>query len=80
MIGTTPQSDNLDLSEIATLRSTAHATIHAFATSIIGLADAVGDVDAALRMSIAERSIDEQQGLVAAARRLSALLTVEGTR
>lgn len=75
MIGTTPPPDNaLSLDRISQLRSEAHATIRYHAAEIVSLSSAISDVDAALRLTIAERSIDESQALVDAARRLAALL------
>ena len=75
MIGTTPTPDNaLSLDRISRLRSEAHAAIRHHAAEIISISSAITDIDAALMLSIAERSIDESQALVDAARRLSALL------
>ena len=71
-------NDNtLSLESISRLRSEAHATIRHHAAEIVSLSSAIGDVDAALRLTIAERSIDESQALVDAARRLSTLLNGE---
>ncbi len=71
--GKTPQN-NLDLASVMRLVGEAHATIRHHAAEIISLSMAIGDVDAALRISIAERSIDEMQHLLSAARRLATLL------
>ena len=67
-------SNHLSLESISRLRSEAHATIRHHAAEILSLTSAIGDVDAALRLTIAERSIDESQALVTAARRLSTLI------
>ncbi len=74
MVKTTAQ-DNLDLAAIMRQQCEAHASIRHHAAGIIALSMAIGDVDAALRISIAERSIDEQQNLLSAARRLALLLS-----
>ena len=73
-------SNHLSLESISRLRSEAHATIRFHAAEIISISSAIGEVDTALQLVIAERSIDEQQALIAAARRLAALLTGEGQR
>ena len=71
----TLDSDNaLSLDRISRLRSEAHATIRHYAAVILSLSSAITDVDAALMLTIAERSIDESQALVDAARRLVKLL------
>ena len=68
-------NDNtLSLESISRLKSEAHATIRHHAAEIVSLSSAVSDVDAALRLAIAERSIDEAQHLVDAARRLAGLI------
>ena len=67
-------SNTLSLESISRLRSEAHASVRHHAAEILSLTSAIGDVDAALRLTIAERSIDESQALVDAARRLAALL------
>ena len=64
----------LSLDRISRLRSEAHATIRHHAAEIVSLSSAITDVDACLRLTIAERSIDESQALIDAERRLSALL------
>ena len=75
MIGTTPTPDNaLSLDRISRLRSEAHASVRHHAAEILSLTSAIGDVDAALRLTIDSRSIDESQALVDAARRLSTLI------
>ena len=66
--------NTLSLESISRLRSEAHATIRHHAAEIISISSAITDIDAALMLSIAERSIDESQHLVDAARRLAALL------
>ena len=71
--GKTPQ-DNLDLAKIMRLVGEGHATIRHHGAEIINLSSAITDIDAAMRLTIAERSIDEQQSLVVAARRLAVLL------
>ena len=68
------QSTGFSLDAISKLKGEAHATIRHHAAEIVSLSSAIGDVDAALRLTIAERSIDESQALVDAARRLSKLL------
>ena len=62
------------LEEISRLRSAAHATIRTKSTEIEQLASGLEALDAALRMAIVARSIDENQSLVSAARRLATLL------
>ena len=64
----------LSLESISRLRSEAHATIRHHAAEIVSLSSAIGDVDAALRLTISERSVNESQSLNSAARRLSTLL------
>ena len=71
-------SNTLSLESISNLRSEAHAAIRVYAAEIISISSAITDIDAALMLSIAERSIDESQHLVDAARRLAELLSVEG--
>ena len=73
-------SNGFSLESISRLRGEAHATIRHHAAEIVSLSTAITDVDTAIQLTIAERSIDEQQSLVDAARRLASLLTVEGTR
>ena len=75
--GKTPQ-DNLDLAKIMRLVGEGHATIRHHGAEIINLSSAITDIDAAMRLTIAERNIDEQATLVAAARRLAALLDGSG--
>ena len=72
--------NGFSLEAISKMKGEAHAEIRHHAAEIIALSDAVSDLDAALRLTIAERSIDESQGLVDAARRLSALLGGEGVQ
>ena len=67
-------SNGFSLDSILRLRSEAHASIRHHAAEIVSLSSAISDVDAALMLTIAERSIDEQQHLVDAARRLASLL------
>ena len=67
-------SNHLSLESISSLRFEAHATIRHHAAEIVSISSAISDVDAALRLAIAERSIDESQHLVDAARRLASLL------
>lgn len=75
MVGTTPTLDNaLSLDRISQPRSEAHATIRHHAAEIVSLSSAITDVDAALRLTIAERSIDESQALITAAQHLAGLL------
>ena len=71
-------SNHLSLESISRLRSEAHATIRHLAAEIISISSAISDVDAALRLTIAERSIAESQALVDAARRLTSLVNGEG--
>ena len=73
-------SNTLSLESISRLRSEAHASVRHHAAEILSLTSAIGDVDAALRLTIAERSIDESQALVDAARRLSALIEGSAVR
>lgn len=73
--GKTPPPDNsLSLARVIALRGEAHAEIRNHAAKIVSISSAVSDVDAALQLSISERSIDESQSLVTAARRLSTRL------
>ncbi len=75
MVGTTPTLDNsLSLARIIALRGEAHAEIRHHADEIVSLSSAISDVDAAIQLTIAERSVDESQALVDAARRLATLL------
>ena len=67
-------SNTLSLEEISQLRSEAHAVIRFHAAEIALLSSALENLDAATRMAIVSRSVDENQALVNAARRLSALL------
>ena len=67
-------SNTLSLESISRLRSEAHATIRHHAAEIVSLSSAITDVDAAIQLTIAERSVDESQALVDAARRLATLL------
>ena len=67
-------SNTLSLESISRLRSEAHASVRHHAAEILSLTSAITDIDAALMLSIAERSIDESQHLVDAARRLSTLI------
>ena len=73
-------SNTLSLESISNLRSEAHAAIRHHAAEIVSLSSAIGDVDAALRLTIAERSIDESQSLVTASCRLASLLESVGSR
>ena len=68
------QSTGFSLESISLLRSEAHATIRHHAAEIVSLSSSISDVDTALRLTIAERSVDESQAIVTAARRLSTLL------
>jgi len=70
-------SNTLSLESISSLRSEAHATIRHHAAEIVSLSSAITDVDAAIQLTIAERSVDESQALVDAARRLASLLNGE---
>ena len=75
MIGTTLDQDNtLSLDRISQMRSAAHASIRHHAAEIALLASALENLDAAIRMAIVARSIDEDQCLVDSARRLAKLL------
>lgn len=67
-------SNTLSLESISRLRSEGHATIKHHAAEIISISSAITDVDAAIQLTIAERSIDESQALVDAARRLAGLI------
>lgn len=66
--------NTLSLTKILALRGEAHAEIRHHAAEIVSLSSAITDVDVALVLNLAERSIDEQQALVTAARRLSTLI------
>ena len=69
--------NTLSLESISRLRSEAHATIRHHAAEIVSLSAGLSDVDAAIQLTIAERSVDESQALVDAARRLASLLNGE---
>lgn len=69
--------NTLSLESISRLRSVAHATIRHHAAEIISISSAIVEVDAALQLTIAERSIDEMQSLVTAAQHLACLLDCE---
>ena len=66
--------NGFSLEAISKMKGEAHATIRHHAAEIVSLSSAISDVDAALRLAIAERSIDEAQHLVDAARRLAGLI------
>lgn len=71
----TLDSDNsLSLTRILAMRGEGHAEIRHLSAEIISLSSAITDVDVALVLNLAERSIDEQQALIAAARRLASLI------
>ena len=68
-------NDNrFSMAAVFRLRAEASAAIGKKSVEINELAAASGDVDFAMQLSIAERSIDDQQALLTAARRLAALL------
>ena len=72
-------NDNtLSLESISRLRSEAHATIRHHAAEIVSISSAITDVDADIQLTICERSVDELQALVGAARRLASLVNGEG--
>ena len=75
----TPQN-NLSLTRITDLRGEAHATIRRRAAEIISIGAAVELLDAALMLNLADRTIDDQQQLVTAARRLAFLLDGEAAQ
>lgn len=64
----------LSLENVFLLRGKAFAEISEHAFAIDALAAAVADLDTALQTVIAERSIDDWQCLVSAARQLAAIL------
>ena len=64
----------LSLENIVTLRGKASAAIRKHTVAVTSIAAALGDLDFALQRSIDERSIDQEQILVTAARTLAALL------
>ena len=68
------QDSRFSLENIFQLRAEAFAAIRQHAAAIDSLAASLGDLDTAMQRSIDERSIDEQQELLTAARRLAALL------
>lgn len=68
------QSTGFSLDAISKLRAEAHAAIRHHAAEIVSISSAVADVDACLRLTIAERSIDEAASLVATAGKLAALI------
>lgn len=72
-----PPQNTLDIAAIMRQQCEAHATIRRHGAEIIALSMAISDVDAAMRLAIDERTIDEQQTLVSAARRLTSLLNGE---
>ena len=67
-------SNGFSLESTVRIRAEAFAHIRHHAAEIVSLSSAISDVDAALMLSIAERSVDESQHLVDAARRLSTSL------
>ena len=69
--------NSFSLAAIADLRSEAFSAIRQHAAAIDALAAALGDLDFAMQLSIAQRSIDQQQSLLDAARRLASLLDCE---
>lgn len=75
--GKTPQHF-LDLASVMRLADEAHAYIRHHAAEAISLSSAISDLDAALRLTIAERSIDEMQALLTAGWSLAALLESGG--
>ena len=66
--------NRFSLAEVFQLRGKALAAIRLHTAEIDSLASALIEVDVAAALSIDQRSIDEQQSLVTAARRLSAIL------
>ncbi len=80
MIGTTPPTINdnvLSLDRILSLRGEAFATIRRDSAHVAMIATHVEALDVALQTNADSRSIDEQQHLVDAARRLATLLEGE---
>ena len=62
---------SVSLTECSTLRGEAFDSIRRHSAEIDRLAAALADLDAAMQTAIDEKNIDEMQGLVDAARRLS---------
>ena len=65
---------HLDLSEVLTIRGRGFTAIRRHADEIDAIATAVEELDAALQQNTDGRSVDDQQALVTAARRLSGLI------
>ena len=73
--GKMPDSDNvLSLDRILSLRGEAFARIRMHAAEVATIGNAVESLDTALQVMQADRSSDEMQALVTAARRLAALI------
>ena len=69
--------NRLSHERIFDLRRQAFSKIREHTAAIDDLASALTDVDVALQLNIAERSIDDMQALVTTARNLAALLDCE---
>ena len=79
--GKTPESDNvLSLDRILSIRGEAFARIRMHAAEVATIGNAVESLDAAMQILQADRSRDEMQALVTAARRLAGLLKGGGQR
>ena len=65
------EDNRLSLENVFRLRSKAFAEISEHAFAIDAIAAAIADLDVAMTCFIDERSIDEMQGLVTAARQLA---------
>ena len=64
----------LSFSEVFKVRNTAFAAIREHSADIDAVAGGIADLDVALQLSLSEKNIDEMQGVISAARRLSAIL------
>ncbi len=71
-------SNGFSLESTVQLRAEAFAHIRHHNAMVLNIATGIESLDTAIQQSIAERSIDESQALVDAARRLAALLKGEG--
>ncbi len=73
--GKMPESDStLSLTRILGIRAEAFAAVRHHTAMILNIATGIESVDVAVQTNADSRSIDEQQQLVDAARRLAALV------
>ena len=72
--------NRFSLAEVFQLRGKALAAIRLHAAAVDAIAAALIELDVAAALSIDQRSIDEQQDLIVAARRLSEALEIGVTK